>query len=378
MNKKIATITYHASYNYGSNLQAFALQEKIKLMIPDCQYSIINLRIPIQKNMYKNIFELPGIKNKIKRLMFINRKKEFMKKQEYFEDFITNKLNISKEYQSLEELNNENFNYDYYISGSDQVWNLRAYDFDWANYLEFVKKGKRISYAASIGPIDYKFSESEKTRIKEDLQKYSNISVREKGTADKIKELTGLDSTINIDPTLLLTKEEWNSLIPTEDNRKLGDYILFYDLKNKEEDWKMVKYIAENLKLPVIITRLPAKYLYKYNFKMKLDVGPIQFINLIKNANLVISSSFHGTVFSILFEKNFLAINGIEDLRIKDLLSLGGLENKSINIHNYKEALKNINSIDFSLYKKNIKREIEKSEKYLKNALEIGEKSNDM
>ena len=378
MNKKIATITYHASYNYGSNLQAFALQEKIKLMIPDCQYSIINLRIPIQKNMYKNIFELPGIKNKIKRLMFINRKKEFMKKQEYFEDFITNKLNISKEYQSLEELNNENFNYDYYISGSDQVWNLRAYDFDWANYLEFVKKGKRISYAASIGPIDYKFSESEKTRIKEDLQKYSNISVREKGTADKIKELTGLDSTINIDPTLLLTKEEWNSLIPTEDNRKLGDYILFYDLKNKEEDWKMVKYIAENLKLPVIITRLPAKYLYKYNFKMKLDVGPIQFVNLIKNANLVISSSFHGTVFSILFEKNFLAINGIEDLRIKDLLSLGGLENKSINIHNYKEALKNINSIDFSLYKKNIKREIEKSEKYLKNALEIGEKSNDM
>ena len=378
MNKKIATITYHASYNYGSNLQAFALQEKIKLMIPDCQYSIINLRIPIQKNMYKNIFELPGIKNKIKRLMFFNRKKEFMKKQEYFEDFITNKLNISKEYQSLEELKNEDFNYDYYISGSDQVWNLRAYDFDWANYLEFVKKGKRISYAASIGPIDYKFSESEKTRIKEDLQKYSNISVREKGTADKIKELTGLDSTINIDPTLLLTKEEWNSLIPTEDNRKLGDYILFYDLKNKEEDWKMVKYIAENLKLPVIITRLPAKYLYKYNFKMKLDVGPIQFINLIKNANLVISSSFHGTVFSILFEKNFLAINGIDDLRIKDLLSLGGLENKSINIHNYKEALKNINSIDFSLYKKNIKREIEKSEKYLKNALEIGEKSNDM
>lgn len=378
MNKKIATITYHASYNYGSNLQAFALQEKIKLMIPDCQYSIINLRIPIQKNMYKNIFELPGIKNKIKRLMFINRKKEFMKKQEYFEDFITNKLNISKEYQSLEELKNENFNYDYYISGSDQVWNLRAYDFDWANYLEFVKKGKRISYAASIGPIDYKFSEDEKTRIKKDLQKYSNISVREKGTADKIKELTGLDSTINIDPTLLLTKEEWNSLIPTEDNRKLGDYILFYDLKNKEEDWNMVKYIAENLKLPVIITRLPAKYLYKYNFKMKLDVGPIQFINLIKNANLVISSSFHGTVFSILFEKNFLAINGIEDLRIKDLLSLAGLENKSINIHNYKEALKNINTIDFSLYKKNIKREIEKSEKYLKNALEIGEKSNDM
>ena len=378
MNKKIATITYHASYNYGSNLQAFALQEKIKLMIPDCQYSIINLRIPIQKNMYKNIFELPGIKNKIKRLMFFNRKKEFMKKQEYFEDFITNKLNISKEYQSLEELKNEDFNYDYYISGSDQVWNLRAYDFDWANYLEFVKKGKRISYAASIGPIDYKFSESEKTRIKEDLQKYSNISVREKGTADKIKELTGLDSTINIDPTLLLTKEEWNSLIPTEDNRKLGDYILFYDLKNKEEDWKMVKYIAENLKLPVIITRLPAKYLYKYNFKMKLDVGPIQFINLIKNANLVISSSFHGTVFSILFEKNFLAINGIDDLRIKDLLSLGGLENKSINIHNYKEALKNINSIDFSLYKKNIKEKIEKSEKYLKNALEIGEKSNDM
>lgn len=374
MGKKIATITYHASYNYGSNLQAFALQEKVKMMIPNCQYSIINLRTPIQKNMYKNIFELPGLKNKVKRIMFLYRKKEFMKKQEYFEDFIINKLNVTDEYSSLEELNKAKFDYDYYISGSDQVWNLRAYDFDWANYLEFVKKGKRISYAASIGPINYKFSDEERKRIKQDIEKYSNISVREKSTADKIKEITGLDSLINIDPTLLLTKDEWNTLIPTDDEKtKLGKYILFYDLKNKEEDWQMVKYISENLKLPVIITKLPAKYLYKYDFKMKLDVGPVQFINLIKNADLVISSSFHGTVFSILFEKKFLSINGMEDLRIKDLLELAKLENQAIDVHNYREKLNNINTIDFSTYRENIKKEIRKAELYLKDALEIGE-----
>lgn len=374
MSKKIATITYHASYNYGSNLQALALQEKVKMMIPNCQYSIINLRTPIQKNMYKNIFELPGLKNKVKRMMFLNRKKEFMKKQEYFEDFIINKLNVTDEYSSLDELNKAKLNYDYYISGSDQVWNLRAYDFDWANYLEFVKKGKRISYAASIGPINYKFSDEERKRIKQDIEKYSNISVREKSTADKIKEITGLDSSINIDPTLLLTKDEWNTLIPTDDGKtKLGKYIFFYDLKNKEEDWQMVKYISENLKLPVIITKLPAKYLYKYNFNMKLDVGPVQFINLIKNADLVISSSFHGTVFSILFEKKFISINGMEDLRIKDLLELARLENQAINVHNYREKLNNINTIDFSPYRENIKKEIRKAELYLKDALEIGE-----
>ena len=374
MCKKIATITYHASYNYGSNLQAFALQEKVKKMIPDCQYSIINLRTTIQKNMYKNIFELPGLKNKVKRLMFLNRKKEFMRKQEYFEDFITNKLNLTDEYSSLEELNKAKLDYDYYISGSDQVWNLRAYDFDWANYLEFVKKGKRISYAASIGPVNYKFSDEERERIKRDIEKYSNISVREKSTADRIKEITGLDSLINIDPTLLLTKDEWNTLIPTDEEKtKLGKYILFYDLKNKEEDWQMVKYISENLKLPVIITKLPAKYLYKYNFNLKLDVGPVQFINLIKNADLVISSSFHGTVFSILFEKKFLSINGMEDLRIKDLLELGKLENQAINVHNYREKLNNIKTIDFLPYRENIKKEIKKAEIYLKDALEIGE-----
>ena len=124
-----------------------------------------------------------------------------MKKQEYFEEFITHKLNVTNEYSSLDELNKAKLDYDYYISGSDQVWNLKAYDFDWANYLEFVKRGKRISYAASIGPINYEFSADEKKRIKRDLEKYSNISVREKGTADKIMELTGMKSIINIDPT---------------------------------------------------------------------------------------------------------------------------------------------------------------------------------
>ena len=106
---------------------------------------------------------------------------------------------------------------------------------------------------------------------------------------------------------------------------------------------------------------------------MKLDVGPVQFINLIKNADLVISSSFHGTVFSILFEKKFLSINGMEDLRIKDLLELAKLENQAIDVHNYREKLNNINTIDFSPYRENIKKEIRKAELYLKDALEIGE-----
>ena len=142
--KKIATITFHASYNYGSNLQAYALQEVVKkLCVNNCEYNIINLRTNIQKDMYKNCFEKNDMKSKLKQILFFSKEKELMQKNKYFEDFITSKLNLTKEYNSLMELENENLYYDYYIAGSDQLWNLGAKDFDWANYLEFVKADRK-------------------------------------------------------------------------------------------------------------------------------------------------------------------------------------------------------------------------------------------
>ena len=258
--KKIATITFHASYNYGSNLQAYALQEYVKkLHNNNCEYKIINLRTDKQKNMYKNIFERTGIKNNIKKIFILNQKKSLELKQKYFEEFIQKNLNITKEYNDLKELKEEELNFDYYISGSDQLWNLQAFDFDWAYYLEFVKKGKKISYAASWGPKAQTWNEEEKERIKKALNEYYAISVREEGSFNNVKELIGVESQINVDPTMLLDKKEWEKIIPEEPIYK-GKYIFLYNLKGDKNILKIAKKVSNILKKPIVVSRFGNKW----------------------------------------------------------------------------------------------------------------------
>ena len=143
--KKIGVVTFHAPHNYGSSFQAYALQEAVKnLCDQDCDYKIINLRTDKQKYMY-SIDRDNNILSKITRnIIMKDYKKTYEIKNQKFEDFINNKLNVTKEYHSYQELEKENFDFDYYISGSDQLWNLRAFDFDWSYFLGFAKNGKKI------------------------------------------------------------------------------------------------------------------------------------------------------------------------------------------------------------------------------------------
>jgi hypothetical protein len=369
--KKIATITFHASYNYGSNLQAYALQEYIKkLCNNDCKYNIINLRTPIQQEMYKTCFEKEGIKNKIKRVIKAPEKKDLLKRKEKFEDFINQKLQVTKEYKFLEEIKDDNLSYDYYISGSDQLWNLKARDFDWANYLEFVKKGKRISYAASFGPKKQTWNNEEKERIRKDLLLYDYLSVREQGSFNNVKELTNIEPEINIDPTMLLNKDEWMKIIDVNPlvNK---DYIFLYNLKGEKEIIKIAKKVSKITQMPIVVTQRTLRSEIFYGFEKRFDAGPLEFLNLILNAKLVLSSSFHGTVFSILFNKPFYAINGAKDFRISTLLEKMNLKNRTIEIDNVEEKCKKIYDIEFKEANALLEAEREKSKIYLKKALEI-------
>ena len=368
--RKIYTITFHSSYNYGSNLQAYALQEYVKKLDNDCDYKIINLRKDIQKDMYKTCFERDGLKNKVKSLLLFNEKKNFGLKQERFEKFIQEYLNITKEYNNSSDFGKDLEDGKYFISGSDQVWNVRARDFDWANYLEFVKDGKRIAYSASFGPKAHTWDTEEKERLMEDIKKYDYISVREQGSYNNVEELTGIKSEINVDPTMLLKKEDWMKIIGSKPIVE-GKYILLYNLNPDKEYNEIAKKVSQILNMPVVITRMNNFKELAYGFKTRFDTGPLEFLNLINNASLVLSSSFHGTVFSIVFNKPFFAINGAKDFRISTLLTKMGLENRTIEIDNIEEKASQSFDIDFSGAEKNIQEERNKSEKYLKNALDI-------
>lgn len=368
--KKISTITFHASYNYGSCLQAYALQEYVKHICNyNCDYKIINLRTDIQKNKYKCIFEKTGIKNNIKKMIFWNKKKEILKKQENFEKFIGNYLQLTKEFNKFEELQKETWSSEYYIAGSDQLWNLQAQDFDWANYLEFIDNGKKISYAASWGPKPQTWNEEEKERAKKDLERFEYLSVRENGSFDNVVELLGKKPEINVDPTLLLDKSEWKKIINKE--RIISfKYIFLYNLKGKEYI-DLAKKISNELKIPVVVSKFGNKYELIYGFKKRYDVGPLEFLNLIENAELVLSSSFHGTIFSILLNKPFFALKGMNDFRISTILEKMGLENRSIDFEDYKTKCKEAFNIDFTESEKLLEIERKKSEEYLKKALDI-------
>ena len=369
--KKIATITFHASYNHGSNLQAYALQAYVKkLCNNDCKYNIINLRTPIQQEMYKTCFEKQGIKNKIKRVIKAPEKKDLLKRKEKFEDFINQKLQVTKEYKFLEEIKDDNLSYDYYISGSDQLWNLNARDFDWANYLEFVKKGKRISYAASFGPKKQTWNNEEKERIRKDLLLYDYLSGIEQGCFNNLKELTNIEPEINIDQTMLLNKDEWMKIIDVNPlvNK---DYIFLYNLKGEKEIIKIAKKVSKITQMPIVVTQRTLRSEIFYGFEKRFDAGPLEFLNLILNAKLVLSSSFHGTVFSILFNKPFYAINGAKDFRISTLLEKMNLKNRTIEIDNVEEKCKKIYDIEFKEANALLEAEREKSKIYLKKALEI-------
>lgn len=369
MGIKTATITFHASHNYGSMLQAYALQQTLFQL--GYENEIINLRTQKQKDLYKHLsfksfFNSP--KDLIKGLLFLPYMNLLQKKHRLFEKFLSDSLKLTKEYTSLEELEKADLNYDCYISGGDQIWNTAPLDFDWSFYLPFAKKGKRISYAVSMGPIGEK-AVTMRDKIARFLNDYTHISVREEGTKAIVNSLTNKPVSMELDPALLLSAKEWNRIIPCE-NKEKEDYILLYVPGFKKETYEMASFLSKKLDLKVITTLLDTPKALLYPFHTKLDVGPIEFLSLVKHAKLVVSGSFHALVFATLFHVPFYAVNGNKDNRMKTFLNNLNLLNRTIDINDreikWKETF-NCNFTEADTYLENMRTA---SLDYLKHAIE--------
>lgn len=377
--KKVGTVTFHASHNVGSNLQAYALQEFVKEIAKKneepIEYKIINLRTKEQRDLYNYRKTSRGIKKLAREMLF---SRSLKKKEDRFEDFINHQLNLTKTYETEEELKKGKLDFDYYISGSDQLWNLTAYDFNWSYYLDFVKSGKKISYAASFGPLERFQEKNTEEKIAKLLEQYDALSVREEGSKKRVENLIKRVPDIHVDPTLLIPKEKWEAMIKDDPIIK-GDYIFFYSFKMSKERVLCLKKISRRLKMPIIVMNPLIKYDIMGGFTRVYDAGPLEFLNLIKYAKLVISASFHGTVFSILLQRPFYSLNGMKDLRISNLLKLANLENRNLMVEDDLDTkLQNVFDVDFSKSKEMIKKQRSKSEEYLKKALDIKEKDGNL
>lgn len=369
MVKQTATITFHAAHNYGSNLQAYALQQ----IILGLGYGneIINFRTERQKDLYTVFTKRKGLKYVFKNLSHLLYYSSLKRAYDKFEDFIDNKLIVTKEYETEEDLKKADLNYALYVAGSDQIWNPVPTDFDWSYYLTFVNKGKKISYAPSFGQLASQGDNETKQRISELLKSFDVISVREQGAAYNVKQLIGVTPQIVLDPTLLLTKEHWLGLVKDCERLVKGNYIFFYTLFADPKRMSIVKRISKITGLPVVTSNFSNQYDVFNPFIKRYDAGPLDFLTLIRDAKLVVVSSFHGTVFSTLLNVPFFAIDGMSDARISSLLKITGLEEREITYSIVEEKCKDAYYVDFESVNKRIEAARKPSIEFLKKSLEV-------
>ncbi len=332
---KIRTITFHRAQNHGSVLQAYALQEFVKNCCEeteiDCDYKIIDFIPEAQNELYAIFRKHGGVKSFVKNSINLLHYKSLAVRQRRFKQFIDDYLDTTEVYIGRDSLNCYTEMADLYISGSDQIWNVRACDSSPAYFYDFLPvSAKRISYAASFGPLKIDWSKYDSALYSQLLDRYSEISVREQGSADNIAKLTGKNPKILPDPTLLLSKEMWKKVASAEATEK-KPYILLYALEPTKVQLKLTKKISEIYGSEVIVLRYNNKNDWFNTFEHRYDAGPCEFLSYILNAELIVTTSFHGTAFSINFEKPFWVIDGLNDARIGAILKSCNLECRNLN-----------------------------------------------
>ena len=388
--------------NYGGTLQAFALWQFLHFSgyyveildynpsIPRVSRSDLLSRF---KHIYRNLCKLFK-KGGIKKVFFKVRKKVYGRitseiasytsvRAEVFKEFKSDFMSFTqKKYESFADVQIDSAHFlnqfEVFMVGSDQVWNPEMVNDDRLRVylLGFLPKGKKVSYASSVSAT---IPDEVIELYRAHLQKFHAISVREKVSAEEIRKILGYTPVINADPTILLTPEEWGNVIKQPDFTPEKPFIFVYDLYRSEDILPVVEKLSrkDHFKYvnydPLALHRKRYKNL-QFNFYRE---GPSEFLWLIKESDFVVTSSFHGVVFSVLFKKPFYAIlwntkeKAGQNDRIIHFLSELGLEDRCT--PNPKDLLKKslTDDIDWTSVSEKLDELRGKSAQWLLSALDI-------
>ena len=372
--KNIAVITWKFD-NYGTILQAYALNHYLNQNVKNVKCKLVNYELE-KKNLdipfrYFSLSLPHKVAIKVQQAFKILRGKdgaiaeEVIKRRDLFEEFaeqIPQTKPLSK--NELKELNND---FDIFICGSDQIWNPNY--FDKSYLLDFVSTGKKIAYAPSFGGKKIPFRL--KNEYRKCLKSFACLSTREPSSCEIIEAITNRKCPYVVDPTLLLSKEQWINALNIKKNTQ-EKYILCYFLSDNLWYKKVVSQIKEHLKLPVIFIA-PSRKVVEGKL---IYPGPKEFVQLVNNAEYVITDSFHGTVFSVIMEKQFVTLqrfsgkNGNnENARLIAFLKIIGCLERFVGKENCE--LIDLDRIEFCRVQCAIGTEIEKSKKYLDEAINL-------
>lgn len=356
--KKVGIITYHFALNYGAVLQCFALQKY--LQEKKYEVVILNFVSEIQDQNNNIIKKNKGAKGIIYNFLLLPFYKLRKEKKDKFTKFSNNYLNLTKRVRTIKQLKELILeeNIDFLISGSDQVFNPLIEDFNSAFLFPFETGAKKISYAASLGNAKEKDIE----KIKNLLNDFFRISLREKSDKKRLERLIKNRVEVVCDPVLLLSSTQWKQISLQSDfilpkGKFIVAYFLHKDLFKKE--FKLLKKFSKEKKLNLII--INARFsMFSLVKGTKFNVGPLDFVKLILNSEYVFTDSFHGVVFSTIFNKKFVCFDSEKnkyDSRRSDFLKNLGLSDRLYLINQKKEVFKDINYKDVNLKLRKIKEE---------------------
>lgn len=355
---KIGIITLHGENNYGAVLQSIALRiilEKFgtaKIINYSSNVGVTPMSsVLINTNFTRSklcgmIFSL--LDNENNALLAFKPIERVHK----FKQFVLKYGNLTEAYSYEQLLNNEMEDFDVYVSGSDQIWNPVLTNMDPVFFSTYAPlNAKKISYASSIG--DYKFNIDESAIIKKYLLSFSHISTREENTAQILSKITGKKVAHVLDPTLLLNKKKWKKAFKIEE--KYEPYVLVYNMSMRLDIFKIAYSIAQLKGLKVYNIRnwyrvnenVQDK---KYINEFIVGAGPVDFLELFYNATYIVTDSFHGTAFSINFNKPFISVAPETGAgRVTSILKTLGLEDRLV--YNLEESKKiNLNvDIDYQI-----------------------------
>lgn len=374
---KTGILTFHNSHNCGSMLQALALQIKLE-EFTGTQATIIDFSNEGQTDLYSVFPKVHNIKGLVKNLMFIPYYGKLKKQQSDYNEFMKYFRMTAKHYSKNSELFSLNGEYDFWVCGSDQVWNTKCPDADDAYFLNFVNQGEKIAYAPSLGGADI-------AKVAEDLDKYvaylnslDAISIREMNGKRWLERLLNKEVPIIADPTLLLTSEEWTKY-QTPGRIIKEPYIFYYAFHYNKEQNDLVREISKRLGIKVVSMDVKTwiiRGLRRYDVELSPEYGPSAFLNIVANADMILTRSFHGAVFSSLYKKKFWMLGKIstdpnKDDRAYSILKQLGLENREITLESISGGRDILEPIDYNAVTKKQEKMRDIAKKYIKDAYDI-------
>lgn len=356
---KVKIITCNRANNYGARLQAYALWRYLTDQGHDA--AVIDY-CPPYLDFYVRLMYFPGINVKewVKLVVRYPERRCKIKKFSRLEEFSNTMTTLTPErYTSIVQLKNNPPEADVYIAGSDQIWNtMFPNGLDPAFYLDFGNEStRRISYAASFATKSVASHHAD--FLRKQLGNLDAVSIREESGL-RITGSLDIGADICCDPAFLLSTAQWDKI--SDDTRTKDKYLFVYDFERSREIKTVAKKIARIRGLKIFtVSERPLPYADRdYS-----DCSPAMFLRLIKNADCVLSNSLHGTIFSIIYRRDFLVVNRADGLNVRmaDLMKRYGLEDRLVTAESAEAAFKT--HIDYPAINDKLEKDIARSKEWL-------------